>query len=374
MIHNFSAGPAALPDAVVQGLRDDLHGLEDSGIPLLGLSHRDPRFLKQMTQAEQLLRRLLAIPDTFAVLLFPFGATAHFSAVPLNFAGLPDREGGAGRVASVRYHLSGYWSEKAASEAGRYAPVERVAAPFLWPGADGTAAAAAAATPAVVQAPAATAYAHYCPNETIDGIAWPAPPESVGVPLLADASSCLLAGPVDWSRHAGVYASAQKNLGVAGLSVLLVRRDLLGCALPPTPAVFDYAAVAASASLPNTANVFAVRALVRMLAWCEEQGGVDEMARRARQRSALLYSFLDASRLYYSPVPRAVRSMLNVPFRLRRPELTAPCLTAAASAGLQQLAGHRSRGGMRASMYNAMSMEAVERLCDFLSEFEHLHV
>lgn len=396
---NFSAGPAILPASVLMELQQALVDCDGQGLSILGLSHRAPLFDDIKASASDRLRRLLALPDSFDILFFPFGATLHFSALALNL--LPED----GRAA---YFQSGYWSEAATAEARRYGHIDVIPAPWARPepepgllatdaaagqaahtaagvaadqatdAADPSnrAAANSATTAAAADAKPSYAYAHYCDNETIDGVEWPVLPHlpEVRVPLVADMSSNLLTRPVDFTRFGLIYASAQKNLGSAGLSVVLVRKDLLGRARSATPSLLDYGFIAARHSNPNTAPVFAMLVLERVLAWCESEGGLPEMAVRADQRSRLLYDFFDQSSLYLSSVPAELRSRLNLPFSLRCAELTAPCLAQAQQAGLVQLAGHRSQGGLRASLYNAMPLSGVERLRDFLFEFERTHV
>ena len=353
-VYNFSAGPATMPLEVLERARSELTDWRGSGMSVMEMSHRSKEFVSIATEAEARLRSLLAVPEDYAVLFLQGGATGQFAAVPLNLAA----EG-----ALAAYVHTGSWSKKAIDEAGKYVDVRVIADES----ASGYATVPAEGSLAV---PADAAYLHYTLNETIGGVEFPYVPDAGDVPLVTDASSTILSRPLDVSRFGVVYAGAQKNLGPAGLVVTIVRRDLLGSARSQTPGVLDWAAMAASDSMLNTPPTLAWYLVGLVLEWIEDRGGLTAMAERNRAKAELLYGAIDRSDFYSNPVAQQARSWMNVPILVPDPALEKPFVAAAAEAGLSGLAGHRSVGGMRASLYNAMPIEGVQALVDFMTDFE----
>jgi phosphoserine aminotransferase len=352
-VFNFSAGPAVLPLAVLEQARDELvdwHG----GMSVMEVSHRGRAFIDVAERAEADFRDLLAIPPNYRVLFMQGGATAQFSAVPLNLA----KPG-----ATADYLNTGHWSERTIREARRFVNVA-IAADESESGYTSVPAQAGLAfTPGA-------AYVHYTPNETIGGVEFPYIPETGAVPLVADMSSTILSRPLDVSRFGVIYAGAQKNIGPSGLTVVIVRDELARGARPGTPMIFDYRAVAEAASMLNTPPTFAWYFAGLVFQWIRSEGGLAAMARRNRAKAKALYDAIDASSFYSNPVARNCRSWMNVPFRIAKPELDKTFLAEADVAGLTNLAGHRAVGGMRASIYNAMPAAGVAALVDFMRDFE----
>jgi phosphoserine aminotransferase len=352
-VYNFAAGPAMLPLEVLERAREELTDWRGSGMSVMEVSHRSPAFVAVAQQAERDLRELLAIPDRYRVLFLQGGASQQFAAIPLNLAA----EG-----AVLDYLDTGAWSHKAIAEARRYARVNVVA--------DGKAAGYFAIPPREAWRPTpGAAYLHYTPNETIAGVEFGFVPDAGATPLVADFSSTLLSRPVEVGRFGLIYAGAQKNIGPAGLTVVIVRDDLIGRARAGTPTVMDYKAMADEGSMLNTPPTFAWYLAGLVFQWLKGQGGLAAMAARNRAKAALLYGYLDASGYYENPVAHDCRSWMNVPFHLPRPELEPAFLAEATAAGLTNLAGHRSVGGMRASLYNAMPLAGVEALVAFMRAF-----
>jgi len=356
-VYNFAAGPAMLPLPVLEQAREELCDWQGSGMSVMELSHRSRAFIGVATQAEADLRELLAIPSNYKVLFLQGGATLQFSAIPMNLA----PEG-----AVVDYVNTGQWSKKALTEAGRYARVNVAADAkdanyFAVPPESGW------------RKDPSAAYLHYTPNETIGGVEFPFVPDSRGVPLVADFSSTILSRPIDVSRFGLIYAGAQKNIGPSGLTVVIVREDLLGRARPGTPAVLDYQAMAAEGSMLNTPPTFGWYLAGLVFRWLKAKGGLAAIGEQNRAKMQALYSYIDGSGYYENPVAPACRSWMNVPFRLPKPELEKAFATEAAAAGLTNLEGHRSVGGMRASIYNAMPLEGVQALVAFMREFARRH-
>jgi phosphoserine aminotransferase len=352
-VYNFSAGPAVLPLPVLEQARDEL--LEwRGGMSVMEVSHRSKAFIAVARQAEADLRELLAVPPTYKVLFMHGGATAQFSAVPQNLAA-PD--------AAADYLNTGHWSQRTIAEAKRFVRVH-VAADEVASGYSTVPAQAA------LSLTSGAAYVHYTPNETIHGVEFPYVPETAGVPLVADMSSTILSRPIDVSRFGLIYAGAQKNIGPSGITVVIVRDDLIGRARAATPLVFDYRAVAEAESMQNTPPTFGWYVAGLVFQWLRREGGLEAMAKRNRDKAAMLYAAIDASAFYSNPVARDCRSWMNVPFRLARAELEPVFLAEAEAAGLANLAGHRAVGGLRASIYNAMPAEGVGALVDFMRDFE----
>jgi phosphoserine aminotransferase len=351
---NFAAGPATLPVEVLEQARAELTDWQGLGASVMEISHRSKPFLAVAREAESDLRELLAVPANYRVLFMQGGAAAQFSAVPLNLAA---------SGASVDYLNTGHWSKRAILEAQRLTGRVNVAADE------------AASKYTTVPAPESlrltpgAAYVHYTPNETIGGVEFPYVPDAGRVPLVADMSSTILSRPIDVSRFGLIYAGAQKNIGPAGLVVVIVREDLLGRARKDVPAVWHYQAVAAEGSMLNTPPTFAWYLAGLVFKWLKARGGLAAMGERNRAKAERLYAAIDGSGFYANPVARACRSWMNVPFTLADPALEGAFASEARAAGLINLEGHRSVGGMRASIYNAMPIEGVEALIAFMQDF-----
>ncbi len=356
-IYNFSAGPAVLPGSVLEQARDELLDWHGSGMSVMEMSHRSKEYLSIAVQAESDLRTLLAIPDNYKVLFLQGGATSQFAMVPMNLL--------RGRT-QADYINTGAWSKKAIAEARRYCEVNVAAS-----SADSSFTTIPAS--ASWQLNSAAAYVHYTPNETIGGVEFHGIPDTGDVPLVADMSSTILSRPIDVSRYGLIYAGAQKNIGPAGLTVVIVREDLIGTTLPATPSMFDYQAHADNGSMLNTPPTFAWYLAGLVFVWLHEQGGLAAMAEFNRRKAQHLYDAIDGSDFYHSPVDPACRSWMNVPFTLANADLDGEFLAQAKAAGLLNLKGHRSVGGMRASIYNAMPEAGVAALIDFMREFERRH-
>ncbi len=353
--YNFSPGPAALPLEVLEQAQAELPDWQHSGMSVMEVSHRSKAFMQAAAEAEADLKDLLAIPANYKVLFMQGGASAQFSLVPLNLAA---------PQATVDYLNTGHWSQKAIVEAGRYSKVHIA----------GDAGGRYTRVPPQdeLRWSGNAAYVHYTPNETISGVEFGYLPESAA-PLVADMSSSILSQPVDVSRFGLIYAGAQKNIGPAGLTVVIVREDLLGHARAETPRVFDYRAVAEHQSMLNTPPTFAWYMAGLVFKWLKRGGGMAAVGERNRIKAEALYRAIDASRLYKNAIAKDSRSRMNVTFTLVKPELDPVFLAEAARAGLHGLAGHRVSGGMRASIYNAMPLAGVEALIGFMSEFEQRH-
>lgn len=356
-VHNFSAGPAALPEAVLTRARDELLDWNGQGASVMELSHRGAAFIERAERIEHDLRRLLAIPDDYAVLFLQGGASQHFAQVPMNLAA-----GG-----SVDFVLTGHWSEKAQREAAKVCRT-RVAASAADEGYRGIPARAH------WQLDPDARYVHLAPNETIHGVEFHELPDTGPVPLVGDLSSTLLSRPIDVRRYGLLYACAQKNIGPSGLVVLIVRRDLLERCPDSLPDILRYDRHAEQASLLNTPPTFAWYLAGLVFEWLHEQGGLAAMAHLNQAKAQALYRAIDDSSGYYrNEVDTAARSWMNVPFQLHDPALDREFLAQANAAGLIGLKGHRIVGGMRASLYNAVPMRAVETLIDFMADFARRH-
>ncbi|HSW33143.1 MAG TPA: 3-phosphoserine/phosphohydroxythreonine transaminase [Steroidobacteraceae bacterium] len=355
-VFNFSAGPAALPVEVLEQLRDEMLEWRGEGMSVMEMSHRGKAFVGIAAQAEADLRELLAVPANYKVLFLQGGATAQFAAVPMNLA-RPD--------SVADYVNTGAWSKKAIGEAKRFCKVN-VAADAGGNYSTVPARAGWKLTPGA-------AYVHYTPNETIGGVEFHDIPEVGDVPLVADMSSTILSRPLDVSRFGVIYAGAQKNIGPAGLVVVIVREDLLGHARADLPTVFDWKAMAADGSMLNTPATYSWYVAGAVFQWIKRQGGLAAMERHNRAKAEKLYGAIDGSGFYRNPVALDARSWMNVPFTLPSEDLDKPFLDGAKAAGLVALAGHRSVGGMRASIYNAMPMAGVEALVQYMVEFQRKH-
>ncbi|MBV8342019.1 MAG: 3-phosphoserine/phosphohydroxythreonine transaminase [Gammaproteobacteria bacterium] len=357
-VFNFAAGPATLPLEVLEQVRDELLDWQGSGTSVMEVSHRGKAFMAMAQESEANLRELLGVPANYRVLFLQGGATGQFAAVPLNLARAES---------TVDYINTGHWSQRAVREAQRYVARVNIAADEA--GSKYT----RVPPPQALQLTPDAAYVHYTPNETIGGVEFPYVPETGSVPLIADMSSTLLSRPLDVRPFGLIYAGAQKNIGPAGLVVVIVREDLTGRARPGTPAVWDYHAMAHEGSLLNTPATFAWYVAGLVLRWLKARGGLAAMAAHNRAKAQLLYSTIDSSGFYGNPVAPECRSWMNVPFTLADARLDEPFLAGARAAGLANLAGHRSVGGMRASLYNAMPFAGVESLVAFMRDFARRH-
>ncbi len=356
-VFNFSAGPAMLPEEVLRQAADEMLDWHGSGQSVMEMSHRGKEYMSIHAQAQQDLRGLLGIPGNYKVLFLQGGATQQFDLVPMNLL--------RGK-SSADYVSTGEWSEKAVKEAKAFCRVNVAASSH---GQKFTCVPPRSEWNLDKDA----AYVHICSNETIGGVEFHSVPDTGDTPLVADMSSHLLSRPVDVSRYGLIYAGAQKNMGPAGLTVVIVREDLIGGAVPKLPPMFDYKVQADNDSMLNTPPTYAVYIAGLVFQWVKRQGGLAEIEKRNIEKSALLYEYLDQSRFFVSPVRREDRSRMNVPFTLRDSQLDEDFLKGAKSRGMLQLKGHRSVGGMRASIYNAMPIAGVRALVDYLREFEADH-
>ena len=329
----------------------DWHG---SGMSVMEMSHRGKEFMSIAGQAEADLRELLAIPDNYRVLFLQGGASSQFAMVPMNIMGA---------TGQADYYLTGAWSKKAIAEAKRFGQVNVVAdtsdSRFTTLPGEGS-----------VQFSNGAAYVHYTPNETIQGVEFNYVPDTGDIPLVADMSSTLLSRPIDVSRFGIIYAGAQKNIGPAGLTLVIVRDDLIGKAGDQVPTMFNYAIHAENGSMYNTPPTYSWYVAGLMFTWLKERGGLNAMAEINQRKASMLYDAIDNSAFYANPVEKPYRSWMNVPFTLANPDLDADFLAQAKEQGLATLKGHRSIGGMRASIYNAMPEQGVKALVDFMAEFE----
>ena len=352
-VYNFSAGPAMLPEAVLKQAQQEMLDWQGTGMSVMEMSHRGKEYMSIAEKAKQDFIDVMSIPDTHEVLFLQGGASSQFAMVPLNLLG--DKK-------TVDYVNTGAWSKKAIAEAKRFSDVNVVAsseeqnfstvpAQDNWNLSDDA------------------AYLHYTPNETIGGVEFPFVPD-VNVPLVADMSSTILSRPVDVSKFGVIYAGAQKNIGPAGLTMVIVQKDLIGQAAKHTPSMFDYAVHAKSDSMNNTPPTYAWYLAGLVFAWLKERGGLEKMAEVNQRKAAKLYAAIDASDFYANPVDVPCRSWMNVPFTLADAELDVTFLEEAKKQNLTTLKGHRSVGGMRASIYNAMPEAGVDALVAFMQDFE----
>ena len=352
-VYNFSAGPSMLPMPVLEKAAAELICYGESGMSVMEMSHRSPVYEKIIADAESLLRQVMEIPDNYKVLFLQGGASTQFAAVPLNLL----RKSG-----KADYILSGQFSTKAYQEAQKYGDIKAVAsskdANFTFvpkttredfrPDAD---------------------YVHICFNNTIYGTKFPYIPDTGDIPLVADLSSCIISEPIDVSKFGVIYAGAQKNMAPAGLTIVIIREDLLGFARKDTPAMLDYQLQAENGSMYNTPPCYCIYIAKLVYEWILGMGGLTEMQKRNQKKAALLYDYLDSQDYYQAPVQKESRSMMNVTFVTGDAELDKKFAAEASAAGLKNLKGHRSVGGMRASIYNAMPYEGVEKLVEFMKAF-----
>jgi len=354
-VFNFSAGPGALPEPVLKQAAEEMLDWNGSGMSVMEMSHRGKEFVSIAAEAEANLRKLLNVPGNYKVLFLQGGATGMFSAVPMNL--LP--EGG-----KADYVNTGSWSQKASKEGRKYgsiniaaaSPDDRLTIPAFdaWTLSDDA------------------AYLHYCSNETITGVEFHWAPE-VKSPLVVDMSSTILSRPLDISQYGLIYAGAQKNMGPAGITLVIVREDLIGKTQAATPGIWDFQAQAEADSMSNTPPTYAWYVMGLVYKWILATGGLEAMGQRNLRKAETLYDAIDASSFYTNPVDTTCRSWMNVPFILADAALDKTFLAEAADRGLVTLAGHRSVGGMRASLYNAMPQEGVDALVAFMADFERRH-
>ncbi len=356
-VFNFSAGPAALPESVLREAADEMLDWHGSGMSVMEMSHRGKEFMGIHAEAQALLRELLAVPANYRILFMQGGAIGENAFLPMNL--LRGRKG-------ADYIDTGEWSKKSIQEASKYCSVNI---------------AASAKDSGYTTIPrrdtwkldASAAYVHICSNETIGGVEFHFTPDVGGVPLVADMSSDLMSRPISVAKFGLIYGGAQKNIGPAGLTIVIVRDDLLGDALPFTPSAFNYKEQSDNDSMLNTPPTYAIYIAGLVFRWIKARGGLVAMEKHNRAKAALLYDHLEATSFYSSPVAKDCRSLMNVPFKLRDPALDEAFLKGAQAASMVQLKGHRSVGGMRASIYNAMPIEGVQALVAYMKDFEAKH-
>lgn len=351
--YNFSAGPSTLPEVVLQKAAAEMLNYENSGMSVMEMSHRSPVYEKIITEAESLLRQVMDIPDDYKVLFLQGGASTQFAAVPLN---LLNKSGKAD------YILSGQFSTKAYQEGLKYGDMAIAAT---------SKAANFSYVPRVERSAfrADADYVHICFNNTIYGTKFPYIPDTGDIPLVADMSSCILSEPIDVRKFGLIYAGAQKNMAPAGLTVVIVKESLLGNAKAETPTMLDYKVMADSGSMYNTPPCYCIYIAKLVYEWILSLGGLEQMKSLNERKAKLLYDYLDGQSYYTAPVEKESRSMMNVTFVTGDAELDKKFAKEAESQGLHNLKGHRSVGGMRASIYNAMPYEGVEKLVAFMDEF-----
>jgi phosphoserine aminotransferase len=362
-VYNFSPGPSALPVPVLEKAAAEMLDTNGTGQSVMEMSHRSKDFKPIIEKTEATLRELMGIPSNYKVLFLQGGASLQFSMVPLNLAA-----GDApGKGKKAAYIDTGIWADKAAKEAAKYASVEVMAS------------SKDKAYTYIPDAPAPAAddaYYHITQNNTIVGTKWDKTPDTGSVPLVSDASSCILSEPLDITKYGILYAGAQKNLGPAGTTLVIIREDLIGNAPKWTPAMLRYDVHAAEGSMYNTPPCYGIYIIGLVLDWVKKLGGVDAIAKLNREKADLFYNYLENSKMFFSPVEKKFRSLMNIPFipkekdEAKKGEIETRFVKEAAAAGLINLAGHRLVGGMRASIYNAMPIDGVKALIDFMKKFE----
>lgn len=357
-IINFAAGPAKLPEEVLHKAQKEFLSFNGSGISVMEMSHRSANFSKIINTTETNLRELMSIPDNYRVLFLQGGGNGQFAATALNLIGSKP-----GRTAD--YIVTGSWSAKAAKEAEKYGKVNVIHPKLqsytvipdvsLW------------------KLNPEASYVYYCANETIHGVEFPFIPETNGVPIVADMSSNVLSKEIDVSKFGIIYAGAQKNIGCAGVTVVIVREDLIGSALPECPSILDYKVQSGNNSLYNTPPTYSIYMMGLVFEWMKEQGGVVEIERRNTEKSKSIYDLIDNSNDFYSaPVAPSARSRMNVAMRIKGGDeaLEKKFIAEAAEQGMMELKGHRSVGGVRVSLYNAITVEEVSILVTFMLDFQ----
>lgn len=350
--YNFCAGPAALPLAVLEQAQSEITNWHGRGLSVMEMSHRGADYQSIAKKAEQDLRDLLKVPSNYKILFMQGGASSQFSMIPMNLM----------RGGTADYIVTGQWSKKAVKEAQRYGKVN-----IAYSSEDSNF--DRAPSQSDLKLTEGASYVHYCANETIGGVAFDSIPETNGVPIVADYSSCILSEPLDVSKFGMIYAGAQKNIGPAGLVIVIIREDLIGHAHPHTPTMMDYKICADADSMYNTPPTYSWYLAGLVFQWLKDQGGLEAMKKVNDAKAEKLYNYIDNSGFYANPVAKNNRSKMNVPFTLANSDLDKQFLAESEAAGLLYLAGHRSVGGMRASIYNAVTQEAVDALISFMQEF-----
>ena len=353
-VYNFSAGPSMLPEEVLKKAAAEMLDYEGCGQSVMEMSHRSKTFDKIIKDAEQLFRELMNIPDNYKVLFLQGGASTQFAAIPMNFMN---------KNKKADFIITGQWAKKAYQEAAKYGAARAVAS-----SADKTFSYIPKTTAADFDKDAD--YVYICMNNTIYGTKFPELPEVGNIPLIADVSSMFLSEPVDVSKFAVIYGGAQKNIAPAGLTVVIIREDMLGNEMDITPTMLNYKIMAENDSLYNTPPCYTIYMCKLVLEWIKEQGGVEAVYATNVKKADILYNYLDSSSMFSSTVAKEDRSLMNVPFVTGNEELDAKFVKEATAAGFVNLKGHRSVGGMCASIYNAMPVEGVEKLVEFMKEFE----
>jgi len=356
-VYNFSAGPATLPQAVIERARDEMLDWNGSGMSVMEMSHRGKEYMSIAAQAEADLRELMAVPDNYKVMFLQGGASSQFAMVPMNLLRGKNK---------ADYINTGAWSKKAIAEAKRYCDVNVAAT---------TEATNFSTAPSQdeLSLDSDAAFMHFTPNETIGGVEFSYLPETGSVPIVADMSSTILSRPMDVSKYGVIYAGAQKNIGPAGLTVVIVRDDLIGETIDGTPSMFNYKTLSDNDSMYNTPPTYSWYLAGLVFDWLKQNGGLGAMGEINARKAKNLYAAIDGSDFYANPVEVQSRSWMNVPFTLADSELDSVFLEEAKAVGLVTLKGHRSVGGMRASIYNAMPEEGVNALIAFMADFEKRH-
>ncbi len=352
-VYNFSAGPSTLPVPVLEKVAAQMLNYEDSGMSVMEMSHRSSSYLKIFNDTKDLLKKVLNIPDNYKILLLHGGATQQFSAIPLNLM----------KNGKADYIVTGAFSKKSAQEASKFGDIH-----IAYNGSDNKF--KHIPTQAELDLREDVSYVHLCANNTIFGTEWKYVPDTKGVPIVADMSSNILSKPIHVSDYGMIYAGAQKNMGIAGLGVVIIREDLIEQHKDNIPVLAEYDTMADNDSMYNTPPTFSIYVLGLVLEWIDAMGGLEIMKEKNEKKANLLYDYLDESDFYQAHSDKDNRSLMNVTFTCPTPELDAQFVKASIEAGMSNLKGHRSVGGIRASIYNAMPLEGVETLIDFMKKFE----
>ncbi|MBE6903921.1 MAG: 3-phosphoserine/phosphohydroxythreonine transaminase [Ruminococcaceae bacterium] len=352
-VYNFSAGPSMLPEEVLEKAKNEMLNYGDSGMSVMEMSHRSKVYESIITGCEAMLRKVMSIPDNYKVLFLQGGASSQFTMIPQNLM----------KKGKADYVITGMWAKKAHAEASRYGECNVIAS-----SADKTFSYIPELDSSKFDKDAD--YFYICSNNTIYGTRFTKLPDTGDVPIVADMSSCILSEPVDVSKYGVIFAGAQKNMGPAGLTVVIIREDLLGFAQDGTPTMFKYDTHAANGSMYNTPPTYAIYICKLVLEWVDSLGGLEKMAEINNKKAKLLYDYLDSSKLFKATVEGEARSLMNIPFVTGNEEIDAKFVKEATAAGFVNLKGHRSVGGMRASIYNGMPYEGVVKLVEFMKEFE----
>jgi len=351
-IYNFSAGPAIMPECVLEEIRDEMMNYRGSGMCVMEMSHRSSAFQQIIDEAEQDLRELMNIPDNYRVLFIQGGATLQFSMIPMNLM----------KNGKAVYIETGGWSKKALAEAKKVGEVSVVSSKDI----NYTNLPDCSDLPITSD----TDYVYICENETVHGVTWQKLPDTKGVPLVSDQSSMFLSRPCNVADYGLIYAGIQKNVGPAGMVIVIIREDLIRDDLDQLPVYLQYKTHADTDSLYNTPNCWAIYVCGKIFKYLKSIGGLEEIHRRNQEKAKIMYDFLDQSRLFSGTVNPEVRSLMNIPFVTPSKEQDAAVVAATKAAGFENLKGHKSVGGLRASIYNAMPKEGVEALVEFLKEYE----